>query len=194
MSIIDKVVSAVTPIESDDARREARAKAKRAAQPGDWLSMVVDHHEQIEAAFAAVKSASTAATRTAAQKRLGILLTGHSNAEESVIYPGLTKIDEKGHATSAYTEQAAAKTQMALLEGLAPMTQEYLDKLEHIRGAVAHHVYEEENSWFPELKEKAPAADQVKLTERYHEEFSRYVGRKGDLEADDTRLRASGSY
>ena len=61
----------------------------------------------------------------------------------------------------AYTEQAAAKAQMALQENLAPMTQDYLDKLERIRGAVAHHVCEEEGTWFLKLKEKAPAADQT---------------------------------
>jgi hemerythrin superfamily protein len=120
-----------------------------------------------------------------------VILTGHSNAEESVIYPALTKVNEKGHAGMAYTEQAAAKTQMALLEALTPMTQEYLDKLEHIRGAVAHHVYEEEGTWFPELQEKAPAEAQAKLTQRYEEEFSRYVGR--DANPEVIRLRASGA-
>jgi hemerythrin superfamily protein len=176
MSVLDKVIAAVTPPESEESRKEARAKAQDAAKPGDWLSMILTHHQQIEAAFAAVKSATTAATRVAAQKKLGIILTGHSNAEESVIYPALTVVNEKGHAAMAYTEQAAAKTQMALLENLAPMSQDYLDKLEHIRGAVAHHVYEEEGTWFLELKEKAPAADQTKLTARYEEEFKRYVG------------------
>ena len=176
MSALDKVIAAVTPPESEESRQEARAKARAAADPGDWLSMILAHHEQIEAAFAAVKSATTAATRIAAQKRLGIVLTGHSNAEESVIYPALTVANEKGHAAMAYTEQAAAKTQMALLENMAPMTQDYLDKLEHIRGAVAHHVYEEEGKWFLEIKEKVPAADQVKLAARYQEEFNRYVG------------------
>jgi len=191
MSIIDKVVSAVTPLESDEARRDARAKAKSVAQPGDWLSLVLQHHEQIEAAFAAVKSATSAAAQTAALKQLGIVLTGHSNAEESVIYPAMTKADEKGHAGTAYTEQAAAKTQMALLEGLTPMTQEYLDKLEHIRGAVSHHVYEEEKHWFVELHEKLPQAEQAKITERYEEEFSRYVGR--DADSTQPRRRAGGA-
>jgi hypothetical protein len=41
---------------------------------------------------------------------------------------------------------------------------------------VAHHVYEEEGTWFLELKEKASPADQTKLTARYEEEFKRYVG------------------
>jgi hemerythrin superfamily protein len=188
MSILDKVVAAVTPPESEEDRKEARAKARQVARPGDWLAMVVQHHEQIEAAFAAVKSAATAAARTAAQKQLAVLLTGHANAEESVIYPALTSADEKSHATMAYTEQAAAKTQMALLENIAPMTQDYLDKLEHIRGAVAHHVYEEEGTWFPELHEKATAAEQAKLGQRYKEEFERYVGNDGAL--NDIRRRA----
>jgi hypothetical protein len=180
MSVLDKVIAAVTPPESEESRQQARAKARAAAKPGDWLSTILQHHEQIEAAFAAVKSAKTAASRAAAQKKLGVILTGHSNAEESVIYPALTAADEKGHATMAYAEQAAAKTQMALLEALAPMSQDYLDKLEHIRGAVAHHVYEEEGTWFLELKEKASAADQTRMTARYKEEFDRYVGEEDD--------------
>jgi hemerythrin superfamily protein len=179
MSIIDKVVAAVTPPESDESRQEARHKARAAATPGDWLSLVLDHHLEIEAAFAAVKSAATSAARLAALKQLAIVLTGHSNAEESVLYPALAGAGEKGHATMAYTEQAAAKTQMGLLENIPPMSQDFLDKLEHIRGAVAHHVYEEEGNWFPELKEKVPADQQLKLTQRYEEEFSRYVGEDG---------------
>jgi hypothetical protein len=184
MSVLDKVIAAVTPPESEESRKEARAKAYAAAKPGDWLSLILQHHEEIEAAFAAVKAATSAKTRVAAQKKLGIILTGHSNAEESVIYPALTVANEKGHATMAYTEQAAAKTQMALLENLSPMTQDYLDKLEHIRGAVAHHVYEEEGTWFLELKEKVPTADQAKLTRRYQEEFERYVGSDDSFEED----------
>jgi hypothetical protein len=191
MSIIDKVIAAVTPPESEEARRDARAKAQVAAIPGDWLSLVLSHHQHIEAAFAAVKNADNAVARVAAQKKLAIILTGHSNAEESVLYPALAAMDEKGHATSAYTEQAAAKIQMGLLETLSPMTQEYLDKLEHIRGAVAHHVYEEESNWFVDLKRKVPAAEQTRLAQRYREEFVRYVGT--NLEDEMVQLQAAGA-
>jgi hemerythrin superfamily protein len=175
MSILDKVVAAVTPPESEEQRAEARAKARSAATDGDWLSLVLEHHRQIEAAFAAVKAASDASIRRSAQKRLALLLTGHSIAEEAVIYPALVKANEQAHSTKAYTEQSAAKVQMGLLEDLDPMSQEYLDKLEHIRGAVAHHVYEEEGNWFVDLKKKLPPADQTKITFRYQQEFSRYT-------------------
>jgi hemerythrin superfamily protein len=181
MSIIDKVVAAVTPPESDDARAKARTKARSSASKGDWLSMVLDHHEQIEAAFAAVKAAREAGPRVLALKRLALLLTAHSIAEEAALYPALAKADEKGHATKAYTEQSAAKLQLGLLEDLPLMSQEFVDKLEHIEGAVAHHVYEEESNWFLDLRSKLPSADQVKLTERYQEQFSRYMGDDSDI-------------
>ena len=176
MSIVDKVVAAVTPPESEDARAQARLKAQSAAGVGDWLSMVLEHHRQIEAGFAAVKAAPAAAERTTAQKMLAAVLTAHSIAEEAVLYPALVAADEKSHATKAYTEQSAAKMQMGLLETIPPMSQDYLDKLEHIRGAVAHHVYEEEGTWFPELKEKVSSGEQARLSQRYEEEFSRYMG------------------
>ena len=176
MSIIDKVVAAVTPLESEEARAQARSKARSAATPGDWLSAVLDHHVQIESAFANVEGSPDAASRLRALKDLATLLTGHSIAEEAALYPALAKADEKGHATMAYTEQSAAKLQMGLLEELPPISQEFMDKLEHIKGAVAHHVYEEEGNWFLDLKSKLPAADQAKLTERYAEQFSRYMG------------------
>ncbi len=176
MSMIDKVVAAVTPPESDKARAEARAKARAAAKPGDWLSAVLEHHVQIESAFAKVKSTTDSAARLKALKELATLLTGHSIAEEAALYPALANADEKGHATKAYTEQSAAKLQMGLLEDLPPMSQDFLDKLEHIKGAVAHHVYEEEGNWFLDLKSKLSSADQAKLTQRYAEQFARYMG------------------
>lgn len=173
MSLIDKVIGAVTPPESDEARMEARAKARSAAAPGSWLALLLDHHARIESAFNAVRDAKSAELRIAAQEELATLLRAHSNAEESVVYPALAHADEKAHAVKAYTEQSAAKLQLGLLEYLDPMTKDYEDKLEHIRGAVLHHIYEEEGTWFVELSEKLGAADGLRLRTRYTEEFDR---------------------
>lgn len=185
MSIIDKVVAAVTPPESEEARREARAKALAAAGDGDWLAVVLEHHVQIESAFSDVRSAADATSRLAAQKRLAVILTGHSNAEEAVLYPALVRFGHKSHGMMGYTEQAGAKANLGELEYLDPLSQEYMDKLEHIRGAVAHHMYEEENDRFLDLKE-LPAQEQSRLTHRFKEEFDRYV-RGPSLPADEAR-------
>lgn len=176
MSIVDKVIAAVTPPESEAQRVEARNQAHAAAIPGDWLSQILDHHLDIEDAFDDVKEAADAGSRTAALKQLGVLLTGHAIAEEAVIYPALADGGEKTHAGMGYDEQAMVKIQMALLEKLDPMSQDFLDKLEHIASAVAHHVYAEEGNWYLDLKDKASAADQAVLTRRYAEEYESYVG------------------
>lgn len=178
MSILDRVVAAVTPPESEEARAMARKKARGLAGDNDWLAQVLHHHEQIESAFAQVRNAGDSRAQRKAEKELALILTAHSIAEEAVLYPALVKADEKGDSTKAYTEQSAAKIQMSLLEELEPMSQDYLEKLEHLRGAVAHHVYEEEGTWFPELIEKVPSGTQTKLTYRYKEEFDRYFGKE----------------
>ena len=49
MSLIDRVVAAVTPPESQQKRAAARAKARAAAGENDWLAMILQHHGQIEA-------------------------------------------------------------------------------------------------------------------------------------------------
>jgi hemerythrin superfamily protein len=183
MSILDKVVAAVTPTETEKQRLDARVKARSAAMDGDWLSLVLLHHQQIESGFEAVKAATDAAARMAAHKRLALVLTGHAIAEEAVLYPALVKANEQGNSTKAYAEQSEAKVQMGLLEDVPPMSQEYLERLERIREAVAHHVYEEEGHWFLELRKRLPPADQVKLTFRYQEEYSRYTQGRGDGES-----------
>jgi hypothetical protein len=176
MSIVDKVIAAITPPESDKARADARAKSRSLARKGSWLEAILDHHLQIESAFASAKAASSAEQRRAAQKKLALLLTGHSIAEEATVYPALALNGEKGHSEMAYVEQSAAKVQLAALEALDPMSQDYLDKLGHLEGAVAHHVYEEEGSRFPDLMEKLDATLDAHLAARYREEYSRYTG------------------
>lgn len=177
MSLVDKVVAAVTPPESADARVRAREEARAIAAPDSWFAQLIEHHEQIEAAFEAVEKARTREQRRATQKWLAVILTGHSIAEEAVLYPAMASHGEKLGAELAYQEQSAAKGEAAALEELDPLSDDYLDKLAHIRGAVAHHMYEEEHRRYPKLQERASPETMRRLTQRYAEEFDRYVGR-----------------
>jgi iron-sulfur cluster repair protein YtfE (RIC family) len=176
MSIVDKIASKVMPPESAEDRAEARRKAEALAKDCPFLADVLDHHRQIEQAFVAGLSANDAAARTAAVKRLAAILGAHANAEEAVLYPAMADNHEKGHAAMAYEEQAMTKIQLAKLEMIEPMSQEWRDKLEHIQGAVAHHMYEEEGTWFPQLIEQIPQAQHQHVIKRFREEFGRYSG------------------
>ena len=178
MGVLDKLVSAVTPEASAEERLKSRGKALALAgnDTGHWLFMTVEHHRQIEAGFDAVKAAAGAEARRAAQKALALVLTGHSIAEETVLYPAMALSDQKAHSGVAFTEQSAAKVQLAALDDLEPVSQDYMDKLEHLRAAVAHHIHEEESNWFVKLHETANPGKQAQLTQRYQEEFQRYTG------------------
>lgn len=176
MSVIDKIVAAVAPPETDEQRKEARDRARNAAANCEWLGTILDHHLKIEQAFVAAKAATDAAGRRTAYKQLAVIITGHVVAEEGVIYPAMAKHGEKAHATMAYTEQSGATLEMGLLEGLDPNSEDWKDKLEHIEGAVQHHMYEEEGTWFPELARTASPAENAHIAERYNEEYDRYVG------------------
>ena len=184
MGVLDKIVSAVTPEAGPEERAQARAKALALAGNGGshWLSMTVEHHRQIEAAFDSVKAAAGAAARRAAQKELALVLTGHSLAEETVLYPAMALSDQKAHSGVAFTEQSAAKVQLAALDDLEPVSQNYLDKLEHLRAAVAHHIHEEESNWFVKLHDTVSSEKQTQLTQRYQEEFERYTGGDGAVQ------------
>jgi hypothetical protein len=176
MSVLDKVIAAVTPTESDDERRSARQHAQEVAANCDWLRTILSHHLAVEDAFAQVAAAADPNGRRRAQRWLSTVLNGHSLAEEAVIYPAMALTDQKAHATAAYTEQSGAKVNLAALEVMDPMSQDYLDKLDHVRNAVMHHVYEEESKWFVELARTGDAATHARLSARYAEEFNRYMG------------------
>lgn len=87
--------------------------------------------------------------------------------------------------TPPESEQADAKAHMGELEFFDPMSQDFLDKLEHIRAAVAHHMYEEENDRFLDLK-RLSVHDQEHLTERFLEEFERYIAGAGIVSSENT--------
>lgn len=174
MSLLDKFVSVVMPAASEQDRAEARKKVETHLPGNEWLALALDHHRQIESLFNQAKTASDAGSRRKALRELGALLLGHANAEEAVIYPTVAERSGKIHAVMAYEEQAMTKIQMAKLELIDPMTQDWIDKLEHIEGAVQQHVYQEEKDWFPDVAKHATPEERAQLNARFQEEFERY--------------------
>jgi hemerythrin superfamily protein len=185
MSITDKAkeLVGITPTytkeQRESIRREARSKAT-----STWFTTILDHHVAIERAFDAVKTATNARMRAKAQMQLASLLTGHSNAEEAIIYPFMKLETSASSAKHAYNEQALAKMQMVALDEITDkMSKEYDTKLEEIRTAVLHHMVEEERDFFPELQNKASAVQNRKITQHYQMEFERYMAKEEALAA-----------
>jgi hemerythrin superfamily protein len=176
MSFIDRIASALAPAATAEQRAEARKDAENLARREEWVAVILDHHQQIETLVSEAMTASGADARRTAMRDLGKVLTGHATAEEAVLYPAISEYDGKAHAGMGYEEHAMTKIQMAKLERLDPMSEEWTEKLEHIRSALQQHMYEEEGSWLPGLAANLPAAEKAMLTARFNEEFDRYCG------------------
>lgn len=174
MNFFDRLAAAITPEASDEDRARARSEAMALSQDDDWLARVLDQHQQIETLFAEALSAEPGGDRLMALKNLAELLNAHAMAEEVVLYPALARSGEKADATMAYEEQSMTKVEMAALEQLDPDSDEWTQQLEKIRAAVAHHVYEEESEWFPQLHRSVSETEADLLSLRFDEEFDRH--------------------
>lgn len=179
MSFLDKIAATLAPAASEEDMRQARMKAEQLGAQEPWLGMIVDQHKQIEAHLDQVINGADAGTRRSALKQFMLVLTGHSTAEEAVVYPDVAVESSKAHAGMAYEEHAMTKIQVAELEKLDPMSQEWRDKAEHIRSALQQHIYQEEDSWYPQLADKLSTAEKQRMTARFTEEYERYMGSEG---------------
>lgn len=173
MSFLDRIAAAITPAATDDQRAEAREQLTRMSVGEEFAQDILDQHRQIEALFLRARSESGARAQATIYE-LAVLLTGHSMAEEAVVYPLVSKHSSKAHAGMAYEEHAMTKVQLAELQKLQPGTQEWSEKLDHVESAVQQHVYQEESSWLPDIIRDAPVDARERLSMEFRDYYARF--------------------
>jgi len=173
MSILDRIASTLTPTASEQQRLEARRELEKLAVGQTFAEDILAQHRRIEQLFVETRSTTGAGAR-AAVSELALLLNGHAMAEEAVIYPEVSENSGKVHAGMGYEEHAMTKVQLAELQKLDPGSQQWLEKLDHIEGAVQQHIYQEESSWLPDVIRNAPAADRQRMSAGFREYFDRF--------------------
>lgn len=172
MSFLDRIAAAVAPAATDNQRMEARQQLEQLATSEPFAQDILDQHRQIEALFAEARQDSGEGA-LAVVEELAILLNAHSMAEEAVIYPEISEHSGKAHAGMAYEEHAMTKVQLAALQKLAPGTQDWHEKLDHIESAVQQHMYQEENSWLPDVIRHAPMEERQRMSMEFRDYFER---------------------
>lgn len=175
MSFLDTIASAVAPAASDESRAEARRKAKALGTREPWVRMIVEQHERIESLFEQARAERSPDGRRRALKALMAELTGHSSAEETIVYPIVSEDAGVTEAGMAYQQHAMTKVNLSKLERIDPVSEEWMEKFEHVRSAVQQHIYQEEDSWLPQVAENASPAEKEMMSRRYAEEYERYM-------------------
>ena len=180
MTLLDQMMAVVTPHRTEEERSRVRLAACALSLDGGWLSEVVRQHAAIEEALLAVSAGADPVARRHALQWLSTLLTGHSLAEQAVLYPALSFDRQRAQAVSAYADESNLKVELAAMQAMDPMSLDFSDKLERLRADLAFHLYEEEGSWYPALYRGIDGARHAELSERFVTEFQRYMGADGE--------------
>ena len=135
---------------------------KTAAQPLA-LEMLAADHRKVEGMFAHYereKEGEEDARRELGQRICNELIV-HAQVEEELFYPWLREnLDDEELVEEALVEHQSAKALIAQLEG-AEVDETYDAKIKVLGEYIRHHVKEEENEIFPQVRGKQEELDEL---------------------------------
>jgi len=151
----------------------------------DPLEMLTNEHRQVEQLMGRLDGADGDEQRRLCEQ-LDEMLTMHMDLEEEHVYPMVQRLVGDEEAEEANTEHRLAR------EGLSNLTElvgepGFGDALEMLRAGIKHHVEEEENEVFPELRDKVDERELAELGTILERAHGADADRDGDLRRDDDR-------
>jgi hemerythrin-like domain-containing protein len=123
--------------------------------PRDAIALLKEDHRTVSGLFEEFAKADEEEQSAIAQ-RVCQLLTVHATIEEELLYPAAKETfeDEKNTdlVNEAEVEHGSAKELIAKIEGMASDDEHFKATVTVLGEYIKHHVKEEENELFPQLK------------------------------------------
>jgi hemerythrin-like domain-containing protein len=123
----------------------------------DAIVVLKQDHKEIKALFKRFQAAGEDATATKGKLVSEIieLLTVHTYIENEVMYPEVRKLvpDLEDDVLESYEEHHVADVLCVELAGLEPDAERFDAKTTVLIENVTHHIDEEEQDWFPKVRE-----------------------------------------
>jgi hemerythrin-like domain-containing protein len=123
----------------------------------DALVLLKDDHKNIRKLFRDFEAAGSDSTKTKAKIVEGILeeLTVHTYLENECLYPAVRDLvpDVEDDVLESYEEHHVADVLCVELAAMSPDHERYDAKTTVLIENVTHHIDEEENEWFPQVRE-----------------------------------------
>ena len=124
----------------------------------DILEHLEEEHRKVEKMIADLESTNTLDQREPILAELGDALSKHMDVEEERVYPIIDDRLGSNKAREAQKEHDTARDDVAQLVEQAD-SDGFAAALVQFKADISHHVSEEENELFPQLREKA--ADEI---------------------------------
>ena len=123
----------------------------------DALVMLKDDHQEILAAFKRFEDAGDGAFKTKAGivDRIIELLTVHTDLENEIMYPRVRALvpELEDDVLESYEEHHVADVLVVELSAMTPEDERFTAKTTVLIENVRHHIAEEEDEWFPKVRE-----------------------------------------
>src|SRR5438552_2625214 len=122
----------------------------------DPTKLLEADHRQVEALFEQIPKADPDERQTLIDE-LSTSLQAHMELEESTLYPAMGSVTGGETVEEADTEHRSARKVLSDFLGLAPDKPGWEGALEALKGAITHHVEDEEQEVFPKLRSQGEA-------------------------------------
>ncbi len=121
----------------------------------DVTRMLEADHRMVEGLFAQIEAAEGDA-RMPLVTELAEALRAHMELEEQVVYPAMAPVTGDESVEEGNTEHELARKTLADMVDLAPDQPGFGAALEAVKAGIEHHVEEEEDEIFPQLRSDGP--------------------------------------
>ena len=122
----------------------------------DVTRMLETDHRKVEQLFEQIDAAE-GEQRQPLIDELATALRAHMELEERVIYPAIKEIVGDETIQEGVTEHGLARKTLEAMLALAPDEPGFGAALEETKAGIEHHVEEEENEVFPQVREQGQA-------------------------------------
>ena len=144
----------------------------------DVVDVIMNDHREVERLFEVLRDPARRAQNVPV---LVTLLTAHSRAEESTVYP--VARDEAGasdEVAHSQTEHAEADELLSRLATTDPESDEFDSVLNELVHAVSHHVEEEESTVLPAMRSGLDDGRRDQLAEAFLSARAEHLGETPD--------------
>jgi hemerythrin-like domain-containing protein len=145
--------TAKTKAKQKAARAATEAQAAPKSRGPDAIALLEADHREVADYFETYETLSDAVEKKALADKICLALKVHTQIEEEFFYPPAREETGDGDLIDeAIVEHMGAKTLIAQIEAGAPDQPLYDAKIKVLGEQVRHHVEEEENELFPEVR------------------------------------------
>jgi hemerythrin superfamily protein len=134
------------------AAREMSKMMEGQSMPSDAIALLEKDHREVEAMFEKFEKLDSKPEKAKLAAKICLSLTVHTTIEEEILYPPAHKKIEHDLVDEAIVEHNGAKQLIAEIEAMKPSEHLYDAKVKVLSEYVKHHVKEEQDEMFPQLR------------------------------------------